>query len=108
MGPTTRRRAQQQQQQQEEREEEVDSGRLRATAGFVLGLEGGEGEQGLPDELFVELLGFMLAQWADKGPEAWKAGGGGKLQEEEEAQIGVSWLSPKMDQRKAKEAKTKA
>jgi hypothetical protein len=68
-----------QQQEQEEEEEEQQQQqqqqhhvveRLRATAGFVLGLEGGEEEQGLPDELFVELLGYMMAPWADKGPAA--------------------------------------
>jgi ankyrin repeat protein len=63
-------RDEQEQEQQQEEEEEEKHKRLRATAGFVLGLEGGEEEQGLPDELFVELLGYMLVPWADKGPEA--------------------------------------
>ena len=39
-----------------------DERRLRATAAFVL--------EGLPQELYVELLGCMLPCWADKGPEA--------------------------------------
>ena len=38
-----------------------DEQRLRATAAFAL--------EGLPQELYVELLGFMLPRWADKGPE---------------------------------------
>jgi len=39
-----------------------DEQRLRATAAFAL--------EGLPQELYVELVGFMLPRWADKGPEA--------------------------------------
>jgi ankyrin repeat protein len=38
---------------------------LRAMAAFAL--------EGLPRELFVELLGFMLPVWADKGPEGQEA-----------------------------------
>jgi ankyrin repeat protein len=54
---------QQQQQQQHYRHE-----RLRATAAFVVGLGGGEEDQGLSDDVYVELLGYMLPAWADKGP----------------------------------------
>ena len=39
-----------------------DEQRLRATAAFA--------PEGLPQELYVELLGFTLPRWADKGPEA--------------------------------------
>ncbi len=39
-----------------------DEQRLRATAAFAL--------EGLPRELYVELLRFMLPRWAGKGPEA--------------------------------------
>lgn len=42
---------------------------LRATMAFVLGLaEGGVEYEGLPRDLYVELLGYMLPWWADKGP----------------------------------------
>lgn len=55
-----------QQQQQRDNEE-----RVRATAAYVLGLEeGGVEYGGLPGEVFVELLGYMLPAWADKGPDA--------------------------------------
>jgi hypothetical protein len=43
--------------------------RLRATVAFVLGLEeGGVEYAGLPREVYVELLGYLLPAWADKGP----------------------------------------
>ena len=42
--------------------------RLRATAAFVLGLEeGGVGYAGLPREVYVDLLGYLLPAWVDKG-----------------------------------------
>lgn len=43
---------------------------LQVTAAFVLGLEeGGVLYQGLPRELYVELLEYMMHVWADKGPD---------------------------------------
>jgi hypothetical protein len=65
-GPMTRRRQQQQQQQQQQQH---DNERLRATAAYALGLEGGE-KGGMVDDVYVKLLEFMLPPWADKGPEA--------------------------------------
>lgn len=45
--------------------------RLRATAAFVLGLEeGGVEYVGLPHEMYVDLLGYLLPAWVDKGPNA--------------------------------------
>ena len=32
--------------------------------------EGGVEYQGLPREVYVDLLGYLLPVWADKGPEA--------------------------------------
>jgi hypothetical protein len=50
--------------QQQQEDEEV-----RATVAFVLGLEeGGVEYEGLPDTVFVELMGYMMPTWADKGP----------------------------------------
>ena len=44
---------------------------MRATVAFVLGLEeGGVEYAGLPRDVYVDLLGYMLPAWADKGPEA--------------------------------------
>ncbi len=60
---------QQQEEQQQQEEPGADKGRLRATAAFALGF-GGDEYKGLPKELYVELLGFILPRWADKGPEA--------------------------------------
>ena len=38
---------------------------------FVVGVEeGGVEYQGLPREVYVDLLGYLLPVWADKGPEA--------------------------------------
>jgi len=61
---------QQQQEEQQQQEPGADKGRLRATAAFVLGVGGGDEYKGLPQELYVELLGLMLPRWADKGPKA--------------------------------------
>ena len=45
--------------------------RLGGTAAFVLGLEeGGVEYAGLPKEVYVELLGYLMPAWADNGPEA--------------------------------------
>ena len=42
--------------------------RMRATVAFVLGLEeGGVGYAGLPREVYVDLLGYLLPAWVDKG-----------------------------------------
>ena len=60
-------RQQQQQEPEPEAGPEADKGRLRATAAFVLGFDGDE-YKGLPQELYVELLRFMLPRWADKEP----------------------------------------
>jgi hypothetical protein len=46
---------------------------LRATATFTLGLDGDD-YKGLPQELYLELLGFLMPPWADKGPEGAEAG----------------------------------
>ena len=43
--------------------------RLRATVAFVLGMEEGRvAYAGLPRELYVDLLGYLLPAWTDKGP----------------------------------------
>ena len=43
---------------------------VRATVAFVLGSEeGGVEYVGLPYEMYVDLLGYLLPGWADKGPE---------------------------------------
>ena len=45
--------------------------RLRATVAFVLGLdEGGVEYTGLSQELYEDLLGFMVPSWGDRGPDA--------------------------------------
>ena len=67
--PMVEIRQQQQEEQQQQQEQEAVKGRLRATAAFVLGFDGDK-YKGLPKDLYVELLGFMLPRWADKGPEA--------------------------------------
>lgn len=44
--------------------------RLRATVAFVLGLEEGRVEyQGLPWDMYMDLLGYLLPAWADNGPD---------------------------------------
>jgi hypothetical protein len=58
------------QQQQQQQQQQYNSERLRATAAFALGLERGEEGKGMPDDVFVDLLGYLLPVWADKGPEA--------------------------------------
>jgi hypothetical protein len=50
-------------------QQQGDDERLRATAAFAAGFDG-DCYKGLPRELYVELLGFMLPPGADKGPEA--------------------------------------
>jgi ankyrin repeat protein len=57
-----------QQQQQQQQQQHYSVERLQATAAFVVGLGGGEEDQGLSDDVYVELLGYMLPAWADKGP----------------------------------------
>ena len=53
-----------------------DDEQLRATAAFMVGLEGDDdgSEEGeakhLPRELFKELLGYLMHAWAEKGAEA--------------------------------------
>ena len=45
--------------------------RLRATVAFVVGLEeGGVEYAGLPQKVYVDLRGYMLPAWANKGQEA--------------------------------------
>lgn len=39
-------------------------------AAFAVGVSGGEKDTRLCEELYVELLEYMLPVWADKGPEA--------------------------------------
>ena len=42
---------------------------MLATVAFVVGLEeGGVAYEGLPREVYVDLLGYVLPAWADKGP----------------------------------------
>jgi hypothetical protein len=60
---------QQQQPQQQQQQQHYVNERLRVTAAFVVGLGGGEEDQGLSDDVYVELLGYMLPAWADKGPQ---------------------------------------
>lgn len=45
---------------------------LHATVAFAVGLEGdgSEEDKHLPRELFKELLGYIMYEWADKGAEA--------------------------------------
>ena len=51
-------------------ERQADDAQLRATVAFVVGLEeGGVEYQGLPWEVYMDLLGYMMHKWADKGPE---------------------------------------
>ena len=44
--------------------------KLRATVAFAVDVSGGEKGSGLCEELYVELLEYMMPAWADKGPEA--------------------------------------
>jgi hypothetical protein len=60
---------QQQQQQQQQEQEQEKYERLRATAAYAVGLEGGE-KGGMVDDVYVKLLEYMTPVWADKGPEA--------------------------------------
>lgn len=43
----------------------LEDEQLRETTAFVVGLGKYEG---LPKEVFVDLLGYMMPSWADKGP----------------------------------------
>lgn len=50
-------------------QQEQEDEQLRATAAFMVGLpESRMKYKGLPRELFVELLGYMLPGWAYNGP----------------------------------------
>jgi hypothetical protein len=88
VGPMTRRRHKQhqhQEEQEEQQQQQHDVERLRATAAYAVGLEGGE-KGGMVDDVYVKLLEYMTPPWADKGPAAAAAAVGDQQQQQQQQQ----------------------